>query len=190
MDIAKILRDRTDFNTLLFTMSFPEIVTYIEQNPEKYYDVDWDLFTNSSIRNSKNIDDYPELILKHQDWAWRFNMSQVKTNLSKKLTELNKLTGKSSNNMNVQNNDRWLEKLITSMEKMCELQNRKLMKESEVIVKEIKKEEKVEEQKFCVESIAKNIENQQMPPDYIDNEDPSIDKFEFEKPDVQEELWE
>jgi type III secretory pathway component EscV len=161
-------------------MSFPDIVNYLERNPSAMSKVEWDLFTNSKIRASKNIDSYPELILKHSNWPWRFNIKQIQDELSRKISELSKLSKpkttkpSSSSVSSVKvSNDNWVDKVINSMEKLCEIQNKIKIQESQIIINQIKKEvkEEVKEDKTNIirQQILSRIINEEMPPDDVRN---------------------
>ena len=160
MDINEIIRAKKDFNTFLFSMSFPEIVKYIEKNPSQIPNVDWELFTNPSVRISKNIDSFPELILKHPEWYWKFDMKQIQKEISRKISELNRLTEKT--NFTKPTNENWLDKLIFFMEQYYELQKEKKKIETEIIIEKIEKEEKYES---LLETAVQNILKQEMPPE-------------------------
>jgi putative ribosome biogenesis GTPase RsgA len=182
MDINTLLTERMNFNNSLFSMSFPDIVEYIEKNPNQIVNVDWDLFTNPSIRISKNIDDYPEIILKHLNWPWKFNIKQIQTELSRKISELNRLVGKST--YDKPNNENWLDKILVSMEKLCESQNKQNMVYLNKIQEEIDKEEKEEKEESYVESVVKAIMTEEMPPEKVNfsvDNNPKNFKFEDEE---------
>ena len=206
MDINTLLSERMTFNNFLFSMSFPDIINYLEKNPSAMSKVEWDLFTNSKIRTSKNIDSYPELILKHSNWPWRFNISQIQNELSRKISELSRLSKPSTNlssNGSISKpmssvkieKENWVDKVINSMEKLCEIQNKIKIQDSQIIINEIKKEEqeiKKEREKFtgniAGQQILSRIINEEMPP-----EDPisfSDDEEEFEEELEEEELEE
>lgn len=181
MDINTLLSERLNFNNFLFSMSFPDIVNYIEKNPKDIPKVEWDLFTNPSVRISKNIDNYPELILRHPNWPWRFNISQVQNELNRKITELNRLSKpKTSSMLSVSNNqkDNWIDKIINSMEKLCEIQNKIKIQDSEILLKQFKKDETIEKkiidkkkknekQNLVLQEAMIAIANQEMPPDDV-----------------------
>lgn len=194
MDIQSILRARMEFNDFLFSMSFPDIVDYIENNPSQIHNVEWDLFTNLSIRVSKRIDDYPELILKHPNWDWKFDIKQIQHELSRKISELsrykNPTVSKNSNSTD------WIDKLVITMEKLYILQNKereildskiskKIKDEVKIITEKI--EEKIEEnvEENVEENIIKQILSEDMPPENID--DIEIDKFYHEESDQSDD---
>jgi hypothetical protein len=197
MDINTFLSERMTFNNFLFSMSFPDIVNYLERNPSVMSKVEWDLFTNSKIRASKNIDNYPELILKHSKWPWRFNMIQIQNELSRKISELSRLSKPSTKVVakpisSKVEKENWIEKFINSMEKLCELQNKIKVQDSQIIINEIKKEvkeeEKIDKTNIIRQEILSRIINQEMPP-----EDPrsfSDDEEDFEEEVEEEELEE
>jgi hypothetical protein len=179
MDINTLLTERMNFNNSLFSMSFPDIVNYIEKNPSTIPKVDWDLFTNFNIRISKNIDSYPELILRHPNWPWKFDIKQIQNELSRKISELNRLSRPSMTmTERKSNNDNWIDKVINSMEKLCEIQNKIKSEETKNILSEInqlKKEEKKEEKKekkeirqeIIKQNVMMQIANEEMPPEDV-----------------------
>jgi hypothetical protein len=174
MDINTFLNERARFNNFLFSMSFPDIVNYLEKNPRDMSKVEWDLFTNSSIRTSKNIDNYPEIILKHSNWPWKFKINLIQEELNRKISKLSKLSKPNIVKVSNQNvSDSWIDRIINSMEKMCEIQNKLKSEESEKIIKFLQKEEKKEEKKqvenFLYNKIISSIENEKMPPENVDN---------------------
>jgi hypothetical protein len=196
MDINTLLSERMTFNNFLFSMSFPDIINYLEKNPSTMSKVEWDLFTNSSIRTSKNIDNYPELILKHSNWPWRFNIKQIQDTLNRKISELSRLTKPSkitlSAPINKVSNDNWIDKVINSMEKLCEIQNKIKIQDSQIIINEIKQEKKEEKkilkEEFVIENIVSQIINEEIPPDDI--EELKIEKFLHESDDESDDFEE
>jgi hypothetical protein len=198
MDINTLLSERMTFNNFLFSMSFPDIVNYLEKNPSAMSKVEWDLFTNSKIRTSKNIDSYPELILKHSNWPWRFNISQIQNELSRKISELSRLSKPSVKPMSSVKieKDNWIDKVINSMEKLCEIQNKIKIQDSQIIINEIKKEEqeiKREREKFTgniagQQSLSRIISEEMPPEDPISfSDDDELEDEELEE-DLEEEL--
>ena len=199
MDINTFLSERMTFNNFLFSMSFPDIVNYLERNPSAMSKVEWDLFTNSKIRTSKNIDSYPELILKHSNWPWRFNIKQIQDELSRKISELSRLSKSkttkpslSSVSSSKVSNDNWIDKIINSMEKLCEIQEKMKVQDSEIIINEIKKEQKQEQkilkEDFIIQNVVSQIINEQMPPDDID--EIKVEKFLHESDDESDDFEE
>jgi hypothetical protein len=207
MDINTLLSERMNFNNFLFSMSFPDIVNYLEKNPSTMSKVEWDLFANSSIRTSKNIDSYPELILKHSNWPWRFNIKQIQESLTRKISELNRLSKPkmalsltsssfaSSVSSTKVSNDNWIDKVINSMEKLCEIQNKIKVQDSQIIINELKQEQKEEKkilkEEFIMENTVLQIINEEMPPDdigelkmekFLHESDDESDDFEEENP--------
>lgn len=183
MNINTLLSERMTFNNFLFSMSFPDIVNYLERNPRDMSKVEWDLFTNSKIRTSKNIDNYPELILKHPNWPWRFNIKQIQEELSRKISKLSKLSNVDKVTPKV-SSDNWIDKVINSMEKLCEKQNKMLIQDTQNFIKETKIEEKKEKEISLLENIAQQIIKEEMPPEDPDEDDPEdfgvVDQEDFE----------
>jgi hypothetical protein len=202
MDINTLLSERMTFNNFIFSMSFPDIVNYLERNPSAMSKVEWDLFTNSKIRTSKNIDSYPELILKHSNWPWRFNIKQIQDELSRKISELSRLSKSkttkpslSSVSSSKVSNDNWIDKVINSMEKLCEIQEKIKVQDSQIIINEIKQEQKQEkkqqqrqEKNSFMETVVLQIATEEMPPDDID--EIKVEKFLHESDDESDDFEE
>jgi hypothetical protein len=87
-------------------------------------------------------------------------MKQIQKEISRKISELNRLTEKT--NFTKPTNENWLDKLIFFMEQYYELQKEKKKIETEIIIEKIEKEEKYES---LLETAVQNILKQEMPPE-------------------------
>ena len=188
MDISVILNERMNLNRNLISMSFPDIVSYLEKRPEIFNIVDWNLFTDPSIRSIKNIDNYPELILKHKNWPWKFDYNQIQNELNLKISQLNRLVNSKSSVSTKKEN--WIDKIINSMEKLCEIQNKINFQDIQIITNEIKnevrEEGKVIKSDLLQREIINQIYNEEMPPDDIG--DITIERFLHESEDESDDF--
>ena len=176
MDISTILLERANFNDNLFSMNFPSIVHYIENNPDKIQEIDWNLFTNPNIRKSKEIDNYPEIILRHPDWPWNFNIDEIRNRLNRKIEDLEEVAENNDSNKEdflskIVSYFKQMEKETKSSEEIKRIESEKIIqevrqriireKEREIILKQ-KIEEIMNEESSDDEDILFDIEKDEM----------------------------